>query len=375
MANPENIVIYWWISCFDKRKEDPLPVYTRGFVLDESRATDEQKVSILKLIRGSEADKPQHPVDVGQTMVTVSHGIQRSNRDILKYRNLFMECSSQELRKIHDARKSEFGEVSLVPVILTGEYFEDENGKEITKIEMMDYVAGGGPTIIAHNPQSVTRLGPSAAKEKDKWTVESANTIAHLFQIVNHIVASQWYCSPLSMTILNGKKIVSAAFPSVEGALGILVLFRQLYSSDSKDDLFNRACGIYVRHADHKGKAAWVRDEKKAFKALLSGPPQPPRANLSCTMKELLDLFLYGAGIFHSRGKNSNDAQRLKKMLHACPREELVMAFHSSTKYLVQCALVVYPVIKQDFIYWIKDLKLASPNLIDIEKLLSSELP
>ena len=54
MANPENIVIYWWISCFDKRKEDPLPVYTRGFVLDESRATDEQKVSILKLIRGSE---------------------------------------------------------------------------------------------------------------------------------------------------------------------------------------------------------------------------------------------------------------------------------------------------------------------------------
>ncbi len=195
-------------------------------------------------------------------------------------------------------------------------------------------------------------------------------SLAHFFQIVDQIAASLWYRSPVSMTIVDGKGIIRSAFPSVESALGILALLRQMYSSDPKDDLFNRACGTYLRHVDHQGKQKWVIAEKNSFNRLLSNPPGLTGADMPCTTKEVLDMFLYGAGLMHSRGKDSSDQQRLRRMLETCPREKLVMAFHSGMKYLFGHALTVYPVIKQDFVHWINTCGLTAPNSIDIVRLL-----
>ena len=370
MAEPANVVVYWPICCFDKRRENPLPVYTRFFVLDEARATDEEKGSILEMIHRTEVESPDLPLQPGQQIMTVAHGVHGISRDILRCRHLFRECGPDELRTTIEERSSQHGGTSVQCVSLIGDYFEDENGKEVTEIEMMDHVSGGGPVIIMGNPQSVTRLGPAGVKEADQWTVETANTFAQFFQVVDHIAVSRWYQSPASITLVDGRGIVHSAFPSVESALGILLLLRQLYSSDPKDDLLNRACGAYLRHADHLGKSGWVRAEKDGFNEHLKRPPPLPGMDVSCSTRELLDVFLYGAGLVHSRGKDGRKQEGLHAMLRSSPREKLVMAFHASMKCLFSHALKLYPVMKQDFLHWVNALGLRSADAIDIGKLL-----
>ena len=89
-------------------------------------------------------------------------------------------------------------------------------------------------------------------------------------------------------------------------------------------------------------------------------------------MREILDIFLYGAGLIHARGKKQADRDRLKEILKTYPREKLVMSFHSSMKYLFDDAVTVYPVLKQDFLHWTNDLGMTGPDLVDIAKLLGS---
>jgi hypothetical protein len=372
MAKPDGVIIDWAVSCFDKRRKNPLPVYTRFYVLDESRATDEDKQAILALIHQNDIPTPAPPPGLGNTVYTFSQGRTGCDRRVLKYRSLFRECTMDELQSMLDRAKARGGPVRLESVGLMGEYFEDENGKEITDIEMMDYVAGGGPVIIMGNPKSVTRLGPSGMRAQDKWSIETANTMAHFFQVVDHVATSEWYRSPVSVSYDQSERVLSSVFPTVESALGMLLLFRQLYSSDNKDDLFNRACGTYLRHVDHPGKEAWVRAEKKSFNLQLSGPPSLPNMGVNCTTRQLVDMFLYGAGLIHARGKDQTDQSRMKLTLRTCRREKLVMVFHWSLRSLFASALTVYPVLKQDFVHWMKDRGAAGPDLIDIAKLLGS---
>ena len=344
-------------------------------MLDESKTTDKQKGEILRLIDHGEVPVPNHQLEAGQSMLTISHGIHGSSREVLKYRGLFKETTWAEIQATKDRVSERLGRASLTFPTLMWDYFEDQDGNEITDVEMADYVAGGGPVIILGKPESVTRLGPAKAKETAKWTVESANTLAHFFQVVDHIAGSQWYHSPISMTIAARQEIISSAFPSVESALGILLLFRQLYSSDPKDDLFNRACGVYLRYVDHEGKAEWIKAEKGSFNRLLTSSADMPGADAPCSTKEVLDVFLYGAGLVHSRGKDRSDQQRLHEILKRSPAEKLVMAFHCGMKYLLGHALSAYPVIKQDFVHWVEVLGLRGPELIDIGKLLRGSRP
>ncbi len=369
MAEAENVVVYWPISCFDRRKENPLPVHTRFFVLDESRATDQEKQRILELVRSDNVNGSQMPTEVGKGVLTISHAAHGTGREILRYRHLFRECEEGLERIMKEAQKSP-GLLSLKCVSLMGEYFEDENGNEIAKTEMYDYMAGA-PVIVHGEPDSVIRFGPSRPKEREAWTIDTANTIAHFLQVTDHIQASRWFRSPLSITSAGAGQIIDSAFPSAESALGVLVLFRQLYSSNPEDDLFNRACGYYVRHVGNRGKAEFVKAEKKSFNSLLRKSPPLSEKDVGCSTKDLLEAFLYGACIMHSRSRDKTNTKRLNSMLQKCPPQRLVMAFHSGMKYLLNHVLTVYPLVKQDFVHWVYQVGLCGPDIIDIAKLLS----
>ncbi len=373
MARPEDVVIEWPICCFDNRNAKPLPLETRLYVLDESEASEEQKGRILDLIQRTEIPAPDHPLELGQATVTVIQEAYPPNKEILKYRHLFKECSIQKLRSIENEITEKYGPFTLRTVMLMPEYIEDESGNPITQVEMMDYLAGG-PVVIMGDPESVTRFGPGPAREIEAWTSETANTMAHFFQVVDHIASTHWYRSPSMLTTGRNQKIIQSAFPSTESTLGVLVLLRQLYSSDPKDDLFNRACGTYLRHVDDKCKADWVKQVKTIFNQMLAKPPHFIGEDFPFSSKELLEAILYGAGLIHARGKDSKCQEQLRDMLRTFPRERLVMAFHGGMKELFWQAATVYPVIKQDFSHWITDLGLSRPELIDITKLLSGSI-
>ena len=369
MGEPENVVVYWPISCFDRRKDNPLQVDTRFLVLDEGKATDEEKQRILELVRSDNVNGSQMPTEVGKGVLTISHGPHGTGREILKYRHLFRECEEGLEQIMKEAEKAP-GLLSLKCVSLMGEYFEDENGNEITKTKMHDYMAGA-PVIIHGEPDSVTRFGPSRPKEREAWTIDTANTIGCFLQVTDLICGSRWFNSALSITSGEAEQITDSAFPSAESALGVLVLFRQLYSSNPQDDLFNRACGYYVRHVGNRGKAEFVKAEKKSFNSLLRESPPLFEKDVGCSTRDLLEAFLYGTGIMHSQVKDKTDATRLNRMLETRPPERIVMAFHLGMRYLLDHALKVYPVIKQDFVHWVNEVGLCGPDIFDIAKLLS----
>lgn len=378
MARPENVFVYWPISCFDKRRVKPLPVCTRFYLLDEAKATDAEKQAILKLIHENDVPTPDLPPVMGQTMETISFGASGCDRRVLKYRHLFRECTAGELQAVLDCAGRRGEPVGLESISLMGRYFEDENGVEISETEMVEYVAGGRPVVIPGNPESVIQLGPAGMCDPGKWSVETANTLAHFFEVVDLLASSTWYRSPLSMTTHNRENIVSATFPSVHSALGILVLLRQMYSSHAQDNLFNRACSEYVRHVADQRKRSWVQAEKKAFNRLLSEQPWPGPVSggFSLSTRELLETFLYGAGLIHSRGqKGKRETFSLAQALKSHPRELLVMSFHSGMKQLLGCALTVYPVLRQDFLHWVNTLGVVKPDRVSIAALLAGTPP
>ena len=43
MAEASEPLVYWIISCFDKRREKPLPVYNRVFLLDWSALSEVER--------------------------------------------------------------------------------------------------------------------------------------------------------------------------------------------------------------------------------------------------------------------------------------------------------------------------------------------
>ena len=55
--------------------------------------------------------------------------------------------------------------------------------------------------ILLRNVVSVLRLGPTGMRRKEQWTVESANALAHFFQLVEVIGNSEWLQADLSMIL------------------------------------------------------------------------------------------------------------------------------------------------------------------------------
>ena len=55
---PESPVLFWAISCFDKRREKPFPVYQRWYWLDWAKLSPEDAEAILAIV---EDQKPVHP--------------------------------------------------------------------------------------------------------------------------------------------------------------------------------------------------------------------------------------------------------------------------------------------------------------------------
>ncbi|MCH8150472.1 MAG: hypothetical protein IH987_21255, partial [Planctomycetes bacterium] len=304
--------------------------YTRWFILDENRTAEEEKAIIIALIRGGKPPTPSAPDGVFAESLTISHGISGTSRDILRYRHLFKECSSEEWKETHESFFKSGQHRSMESVSLMGQYFEDELGNEISEIEMHDQMAGGKTTIIFGKPESVTRLGPTIPKDREGWSVDTANTMAQFFQVVDLIRDSTWMAAPLTITQFDKGDIASSSFPSTEAALSILVLFRQLFSSNKQDDLFNRACGAYIRHCEGPIKAEWVKVEKSNFNGILNGRPWPGLIKVDCPTAELLDAFLYGARLIHSRDdKRQESTELLRGILDKTPREHLVMGVNA----------------------------------------------
>lgn len=229
------------------------------------------------------------------------------------------------------------------------DYFEDEAGNPLDMVGLAQILSGQEYPILLYDVRSVLRLGPTGIARKEQWTVESANVMAHFFQLVEVIGSGEWLKSKLSISTPGSQEwINSFQCPDLAHVYAILLPIRQLYAADTA---FNRACKLYLRHVNDDRKCWWVEATKKNFNGYLDSVPRPLAVE-SYTVRQLLDLVMYGAGLVHSAKSEAVMIQNFKEAVVRNKREWVVFNFLAYCQQLYAYAAQVYFILRQDYEQW-----------------------
>ena len=363
----KDTIVYWAISTFDRTKEKPLPVETRFWVLDWDKVSGEERGEILRILgaRDSRAEKTTASHQVGDEEFTFTFN--QPDFRMMKFRDRFTYVPEPDFA----GAMSPDGPVTrMLSVNLGVEYFEDEDGGPISKVEMFRHVTGQEDPIILGEPESVLRLGP-APLSTHAPTEDDSNKIACFLDIVHHVAGSSWYRKLPSLTVSKSEsaRLTQALFPDAAETHAVVVAIRQIYASDQ---LLNIACNRYMKICGDSRKAHWIKQTKKSFNDFVDGPVAFPSVPDTST-RELIDTFLYGAGIIHS--KDTQQAQeKLRALLDAHGKPHVVMAVHASLRHIVGFAIHAFLVLRQDFRAWLHTGSVPQPTRVAMHDLLSSRM-
>lgn len=360
-------LLLWPVACFDRRRKNPLPVYNRWYWLDWSQLTPEQVHEVMAVIDAKNGLESVHkPAGFEESVVTMTIGAPRYDTHMLRYRHLFTEVPHNDIAAFH--AESAWRERGFQTVSVALEYFEDETGAPISKNEMMQHVSGHSFPIIVGDPASVMKLGPLSPINTGDWTVEKANVIAQFLDVVQRIHASNWYRAPRSMTSVirasGGSKLLEARFPSDQDTMSVLAYFRQLHAGD---ELVAKACDCYLSHASDDRKRWWIKDRQQVFASLVDSPPVPHVTN-GHTRRQIVRMFMYGAGLLHSESDHGDDIA-LDQFVGHHGKHKAVMVFNACLMDFLRVAAAIHLVIQQDFTHWLATDGLAAPTRVGIQDL------
>ena len=97
--------------------------------------------------------------------------------------------------------------------------------------------------------------------------------------------------------------------------MAVILPFRQLYSKDSADDLFNRCCKIHARHCcPHHAANEWVETYRRAFNAFLDSEESFPVIKTGLPARRYLDAFAYGANLVHATSRKDDPGADLQRL-------------------------------------------------------------
>ena len=368
-------VIAWLILVYDGTAGERFPLKRKWYRFNYEKATDEEAFAVLRLLKWDERDeRRQGPeLKLGQARVTVSLSVGEpfTRRQILRYRHLFEPVAEENVASKEEALRG-FVNVTLPP----DDYFEDENEQAISMVEMRDREARrvGGEhafAIVAGHPESVLRLGPTAPVLKELWSAKDADLLAQFFSTYWFLIRSRWFVTRCEVSPSRGGT-GTAVLPVTEDCMSIILPFRQIYSSDGMDDLFNRSCGIHNRHCPKETPHhSWVEHYKKAFNSYLNRTATPLMVKASISTRRYLDAFAYGAGIVHATSKTDEPRADLEALLGNNQKELVVLGYHSILHFLLGYVSQAVPIIQQNAHHWTHGLgwagsaRLAAQDLFD----------
>ena len=369
MPATEFPLLLWIIPCFDKRREKPFPVYNRSFRLNwESLSESEQQQVSEILAEKDEQDTPK-PSGLATQVVTLSRNARKPDLRMLRFRQAFVELDKEALKQ--EWEKYGWGKF----VDLNTEYFEDETGKQISDYEMIQHVSGDEQPVIIGDSKSVIKLGPSTPTATAQWNTASANTISQFLNVIERIYASAWFAGRKSISYeieqnsqagtgqLETSKLLEALYPSDEETIAVLAYFRQLHAGDR---LFVKAVECYKKHCGDQRKIWWIDAEKQRFEQLIDLQPRP--FNVPHTTREIIKMFMYGAGLLHSTSNDGADKQ-LIQFIQSRGRQNVVAIFNHCLMEILAAAVPSYHVIWHDFGHWLKDHSLTPPERQNIKEL------
>jgi len=235
-------VICWLILVYDRTATDRFPFQRKWYRLSYDRATNSEAQEVLRLVEGRRNDDlPAPPTKLGEGRLSIHlGGADSMDRRILQYRHLF-DYVPDEKQLCADMQNScAGGNFSLGP----DSYFEDENEKPITMVQVFDEEAkrehgNGAISILFDHPESILRCGPADPVRPGLWCQSDAELMAQLSDVYVHLIQSRWLRTPCVVSTL-AKDKYHAVLPVPEDCMAVILPFRQLYSKDCADDLFNR---------------------------------------------------------------------------------------------------------------------------------------
>jgi len=192
-------------------------------------------------------------------------------------------------------------------------YFEDESAQPISLMQIFDEEAKRehgekAAAILLGHPESIVRHVPAEPVRAELWSQMDADLVDHLFDVYTELVQSRWL-QARCVVASGARGEYRAILPVPEDCMAVILPFRQLYSRDSADDLFNRCCKIHNRHCPSKHVTYWwVAEYQSRFNTLLEEPVTFPLSCPNLPARRYLDAFAYGAKIVHASSRSTDPA-------------------------------------------------------------------
>jgi hypothetical protein len=354
--------LIWGIRCFDRKRKE---FFDRSYLLDWNQLSPDEVREVLSATNLTINDHDQFPSSKSDETVIKSHFVHKQTGvSILKYRHYFVE--------IEDDSPEIFNEGNFC-IHTENNYFEDEEENQITLYEIAQFKSKTKHPIIIGDPNSVLKLGATVPKNPDQWDLKKANTISQYLDIVSLIGGSEWIKITPSLSFKaknsDSRELLESQSSDHYALMSVIAFFRQLYASGDK--LFSNAVDVYLDHCNDIGKALWINERKQTFCDLVDSKPVslPPLPNTEKTRKEIIEIFMYGAGLLHSNSIHEIKGEYLAEFIEAHGKHESAVILNYCLLELWNVVVLSYYVIKQDFEYWIEECEMASPTRFQISEL------
>lgn len=366
MAESQRPLLTWLILVYDRDAEERFPFKRKWHRFNYDSATPEEIEAVLSICGHKQADLLPNTPPLGLEETRVSYqlgGNTYTSPQVLQFRHLFDYVPDED--GLHSDIENHSG--FLFVTLPHDSYFEDENEKPITLLEVFDEegerrTGNKGFAIVMDKPESVLRFGPAEPERPELWTDSDAELMAHFVETYHQLMQSRWIRSPCVVSAISQTEIRSV-LPAHQDCMAVVLPFRQLYSKDGMDDLFNRCCKVHNRHCPkHHPTHNWIDYYRKQFNAALDNPVGFPLQNCTLSAKRYLDAFTYGARMAHGTGKKAEPEADLKELLALHQREMVVMGYHATLNQLLRTVSMAVPVITQNIHYWTESLGWAAAS-------------
>ena len=350
--------ISWLILVYDRTAEERFPFKRKWYIFSYKRASEEEIKQVISLCcKENDFPPPIKSPKIGDVQETFSVGVNHNtNPGILKYRHLF-DFIPNEDGYFKDKQFHRFCSVTLPPK----SYFEDENEKPISLLQIFDeesqrMYGKNSLAIVKDMPESVIRFNSVIPVQKELWKNSDADIFAHFFKQFSFIRKSRWITSPCQISPISKDKCY-ARLPIQEDCMSVILPFRQMYSNNKKDNLFNKVCNLYKRHCPKEHPTYnWVKDYQRDFNNILNSLPDFPIQNCGINNRRYLNAFAYGANVVHVESNENEPIQDLEYLLKNFQREMIIMQYHVILRSLFSSMSMVVDVFRKNVGYWINNL-------------------
>ncbi len=239
------------------------------------------------------------PVARAAVELVVQNKSSKTERDILKYRHLFIE-GNPEFRPSGPEECGQF--------ICLQNYFEDETGKEIAANEVASILTGGPTAVLIPSGVKQHDLDLILAERKPipdagvSLTTEEVRILGYFARDLKEMLTSAFIkespatisCSELTWSPNTNSTISTAA--TDEEIRSFVTIFRRLYMEGEPAN-FQKAARIFEKALGDHPYAKWVAGAASEFQKRLAAVPdfRPVVQAGTCafTTKRLIDVFLY----------------------------------------------------------------------------------